>query len=318
MKNNTIFLYSLVLIAVSWAVAGIFYLTGLEFSGTTALLFGFGYMFLPSLVAIALKPKGVSFRNLVYLNTRLNIWYLWAWIIPPVLVLASVGMALWLPGVEYSPDMSGMFDRFADKLSPDDLALMKAQMELLPVHPFWIGLVGGMFAGATLNLVAGMGEEMGWRGYLLRAFEGKGFMSASLITGFIWGIWHAPIILMGHNYPDHPQLGVLMMTVWCILLAPMFLYLTLKAKSVLAAGLMHGTLNGTAGTALVVLNGGSDLTVGVTGISGFMALVVILTVIAAYDYFSGQRIMWSTINLAEHSLTSEAGKDSKAVEQTGA
>lgn len=303
MANNTKNVhYTVLLLAVSWALAGIFYLLGFEFSGINATVFGFAYMFLPTLAALVFKPKEMSFRSLVYFDTKLNIWYLWAWIIPPAVALLSIGIALLMPGVEYSPDMQGMFDRYAGRMSAEDLAMMKAQIDMLPVHPFWIGLFGGMIAGLTINLVAGMGEEMGWRGFLLRAFEGKSFIKTSLVVGFIWGIWHFPLILMGHNYPDHPQIGVLIMTLWCMMLGPLFLYITLKARSVLAAGLLHGTLNGTAGTSIVVISGGNDLIVGVTGIAGFVSLAVVLVGIIAYDYFSGQKVMWSNVQLHKTQL----------------
>lgn len=297
LSNTKIVRYIVLLLSVSWALAGAFYLLGFKFEGINATIFGFAYMFLPTFAALVFKPKEVSFRNLVYFDTKLNVWYLWAWLIPPAIALLSIGISLVMPGVDYTPDMQGMFDRYAGRMSAEDLAMMKAQIETLPVHPFWIGLFGGMIAGLTINLVAGMGEEMGWRGFLLRAFEGKSFIKTSFVVGFIWGIWHFPLILMGHNYPDHPQIGVLVMTLWCMMLGPLFLYITLKARSVLAAGLMHGTLNGTAGTAIVILNGGNDLMVGVTGAAGFISLAIVLLALIAYDYFSGQKIMWSSVQL---------------------
>lgn len=114
--------------------------------------------------------------------------------------------------------------------------------------------------------------------------------------GAIWGIWHAPIILMGHNYPEHPELGVLMMTIWCILLSPLFNYITIKTKSVIAASLLHGTLNGTAGLSILLIMGGTDLTVGVTGLSGFVALILVIAAIYIYDYkISKEKIMGQTI-----------------------
>jgi len=42
-----------------------------------------------------------------------------------------------------------------------------------------------------------LGEELGWRGYLqLRLFPGRPF-TAALATGFIWGVWHYPMVLLG-------------------------------------------------------------------------------------------------------------------------
>ncbi len=80
---------------------------------------------------------------------------------------------------------------------------------------------------------------------------------------------------MGHNYPTYPVLGVFMMTAWCILLSPLFLYITIKAKSVIATAIMHGTVNGTAGISIMILEGGNELTVGLTGLAGFIAISLI-------------------------------------------
>jgi membrane protease YdiL (CAAX protease family) len=51
---------------------------------------------------------------------------------------------------------------------------------------------------ATAILGAGpLGEEGGWRGYLLpRLLEQGGEMRSSLIIGVIWALWHLPIMAM--------------------------------------------------------------------------------------------------------------------------
>jgi hypothetical protein len=38
-----------------------------------------------------------------------------------------------------------------------------------------------------------------------------GKWKAYLIVGVIWGLWHAPLIAIGFNYPGMPVLGILMM-----------------------------------------------------------------------------------------------------------
>jgi uncharacterized protein len=162
---------------------------------------------------------------------------------------------------------------------------------------YGLAVIQGLIAGATINAIAGFGEELGWRGFLLKSFKEMNFLKASIIIGFIWGIWHSPLILMGHNYPQHPEIGVLMMTIWCILLTPLFLYFTVKAKSVIAAAIMHGTLNATAGIAIMVIDGGNDLTVGMTGIAGFISLIVVLILLFIYDNnLSKEKIMTNKIS----------------------
>ncbi len=74
-----------------------------------------------------------------------------------------------------------------------------------------------------------------------------------------------------------------MMIIWCMLLTPIFVYVRVKAKSVIAAAIMHGTLNGTAGLALMMVRGGNDLTIGLTGVAGFVVLLLVNILIAWFN-----------------------------------
>jgi len=48
------------------------------------------------------------------------------------------------------------------------------------------------------SVVVGLGEEIGWRGWLLPSLaEGRTFGMAAGITGLLWAIWHAPVFLSG-------------------------------------------------------------------------------------------------------------------------
>jgi len=76
-----------------------------------------------------------------------------------------------------------------------------------------------------------------------------------------------------------------MMIIWCILLAPIFSYVRLKAKSVIAAAIFHGSFNATAGLAVMVVKGGNDLLIGVTGLAGFIVLIIANIGLFIYDKF---------------------------------
>src|SRR3954452_24534371 len=59
-----------------------------------------------------------------------------------------------------------------------------------PMLATWVGL-------SVLIAPVVLGEELGWRGYLqLRLCPGRP-VTAALATGFLWGIWHYPLILSG-------------------------------------------------------------------------------------------------------------------------
>jgi len=267
---------------VNWLMFGLFLTWGEGWNSAATPVVLVAYMFVPMLIAIlvqklvkheeVIKPLQVSFK--------LNRWFLVAWLLPPLLALGAMGVSLLFPGVQYSPDMAGVFDIFGQNLSPEQAAQMRAQLEALPISYFWIALIQGLIAGISVNAVAAFGEELGWRGFLLREFRDLGFWKASLLIGLIWGIWHAPVILQGHNYPQHPLAGVGMMVIWCMLLTPIIAYVRVKARSVIAAAIMHGTLNGTAGLAILMIQGGNDLTVGLTGVAGFVVLLLVNILIA--------------------------------------
>lgn len=243
------------------------------------------YMFIPMITALVVqkfiykepirKPLGISFK--------LNRWFLVAWLLPPIIAFATLGVSLLFPGVEYSPEMAGMFEKYESVLTPEQLAEMKNQATAFPIHIIWLVLLQGLLAGITINAVAGFGEELGWRGFLQKELGYLGFWKSSALIGFIWGIWHAPIILQGHNYPEHPLAGVLMMIIFTLLISPIFSYVRLKAKSVIAAAIIHGSLNATAGLPLIVLKGGNDLTVGVTGVAGFIVLALVNVGLLIHD-----------------------------------
>jgi membrane protease YdiL (CAAX protease family) len=272
----------------SWLMAALFFAFGGQFYTPAGLVMALIYMFIPMVIAIVVQkfiyrerlkqPLGISFK--------LNRWFIVAWLLPPIIAFAAIGVSLVFPGVQFSPEpeTSRIFEHFSSILPAQRLEEFQSQAASLPFHPFWFGLLLGLIAGVTINAVAGFGEELGWRGLLQREFRFMGFWKSSAIIGVIWGIWHAPIILLwGHNYPEHPVAGIFMMTILTVLLAPIFSYVRLKAKSVIAAAILHGSLNATAALPMVVIKGGNDLTVGVAGLAGFIVLTIINIAIFIYD-----------------------------------
>ena len=99
------------------------------------------------------------------------------------------------------------------------------------------------FITPVLALVITFGEEYGWRGFLQGELVKLGKVRGIALVGFIWGVWHAPVIVMGHNYPGYPVTGVLLMIVYCVLLGFILGYAKLKSGSVLLAAYLHGVNN---------------------------------------------------------------------------
>jgi len=272
--RKKIALFLLITFLLSSAIAGLFLLLNGKINTPAYTAMAVVYMFMP-LVGTLLVQKWIYRGNILtpyQVRFKFNRWIIIGLLIPPLLAFATFGVSLLFPTVEYAPEMSGLFERFKDTLTPEQLQTMKEQVKNLPVHPIWLALLQGLIAGITINAVAAFGEELGWRGFLQKELTPLGFWRYTSLTGFIWGVWHAPLILQGHNYPQHPVAGVFMMIIWCILLSPLIGYVRLKANTVLAAAVFHGSLNANYGLAIMLIKGGNDLLVGLTGLAGFIVL----------------------------------------------
>jgi membrane protease YdiL (CAAX protease family) len=298
LNKTTLFLVLVFLI--SFSVAGIYKLLGGTGTGTIGFTFlGAAYMFLPTICVLIVEKlvHKEKIKTRLLLSFKLNRWFLVAWLFMPVVTFTTLGISLLFPGIIYNPEMTGLLDRLAVILPPEEIEKAKLSLQALPISYLWVVLIQGLFAGITINALFAFGEEIGWRGFLLRQFQQMYFIKASLIIGSIWGIWHTPLILMGHNYPQHPQIGVLMMVVLCILLTPFHLYITIKAKSVIAAAIMHGTMNATVAISIISISGGNDITSGITGLPGFIVLCVFIIILFIYDrYIDKDKILTSQIN----------------------
>jgi len=106
-----------------------------------------------------------------------------------------------------------------------------------------------------------------------------------LINGVIWGLWHAPITALGHNYglsyAWFPFTGIFAMSIFCIVLGTIFSYLTIKTKSCIPAVIAHGSFNGFASVAMYfTVDGGNPFVgpgpTGIVGGSAFIVTAVIL------------------------------------------
>lgn len=169
----------------------------------------------------------------------------------------------------------------------DPVAMITAQLAAadqdVPMDPatllviqLAIGLpVGILFNTAFLTI----SEELGWRGWLQPRLEGLGFWPMCLAIGVLWGLWHAPIVLMGFNYPGLGWTGVAVMTLFTTLWTP-YHALARERGGVIAAAGMHGTLNAVAGVSLLFLSEPDWPWNGPLGVGGLAVLAAGLPLIA--------------------------------------
>ena len=111
--------------------------------------------------------------------------------------------------------------------------------------------------GVVLSFAA-LGEELGWRGYMMpKLIELVGMPKAIIIGGIIWGLWHAPLTCVGHNfgmdYPGFPYVGIVLMCLFCTALGTVLMYVTIKTNSIWPAAFMHAVNNSSPSVMLLFM-----------------------------------------------------------------
>ena len=140
----------------------------------------------------------------------------------------------------------------------------------------------GFFLAPILNFVTCFGEEWGWRGYLLPKMKDQlPTVPTLIVTGIIWGLWHAPLTIIGHNYglgyPGFPFAGIGMMCLFCITMGIFLSWVTLKTNSCIPAILGHGAVNGIAAIGIYLTHDGGNPFIGPapTGIIGMIPFLLV-------------------------------------------
>ena len=164
-----------------------------------------------------------------------------------------------------------------------DMGVTNAEAFQMPLSMLVLSqALTGLFLGPAMNFITCFGEEWGWRGYLLpKMAEKLPAIPMLLINGLIWGLWHAPLTIVGHNYgvgyAGFPFTGILAMCLFCIVMGTFLSYVTLKTKSCIPAVLGHGAINGFAAIGMYFTKDGGNPFVGPapTGVIGMIPFVIV-------------------------------------------
>jgi membrane protease YdiL (CAAX protease family) len=145
-------------------------------------------------------------------------WWGLALILPPLVLLFSYG-SVWITGLA----------RLATAPGEGGLSA--------PFLNFFPNLLGA--------ILLGFGEEFGFRGYVLPRLMELGAKRALLISGFLHGLWHLPIILLTPFYPTEGNLFIVIVLFLLTLTAAggVYGYLRLASNSLWPPTIFHGAFN---------------------------------------------------------------------------
>ncbi len=127
------------------------------------------------------------------------------------------------------------------------------------------------------SLLLGLGEEIGWRGFLVpQLAKLTTFTGVALISGIIWALWHFPMTIMGLYVAETPlwwSLPIFFLGV--ITFSFVLAWLTIKSGSLWPAVILHGIDNYVTQKLFAPLAGG-DMISYYVGESGIITLLVML------------------------------------------
>ena len=287
-------LYILIAFGFCWTIALIMKLAHIEYGSTTSfIIIGGLYMPGPALATFIIQRfiYKEGFKQYGWRFDKKNFrWFLYTILIFIAIILLTFAI-IGLFGNTHIISEFGQIDFSQDNFNFQFKELLKGKLNIdkikLPNIPAWLFFImmmaEGIIAGLTLNIPFMFGEEFGWRGLMLRETQKLGFLKSNIFIGTIWGLWHLPIILMGHNYPNHPYFGIVMMCLMTIALSPIFAYVRLKTKSILGACILHGMINATAALFTLYIANANELYSSIAGWAGIIACIILTISIYVFD-----------------------------------
>jgi uncharacterized protein len=253
---------------------------------------GFGAVVMracPGIVALVFQRFVVRepVRTSLGISFRPNRWFVAAWLVPAIWTLLALGFALLVPGTHYTPDLSGMRDHFPGT-TVAEVDAMRTQISAIPLPTLGALILGASILGPTISSLGAFGEEVAWRGYVLRELRELSFWQATFIAAVMQGIWHVPFVFEGFYHPGHPVLGTLAVLVEITLQSIAITYVCVRAQSVIAATIVHGTA-GAFGVLVALFGGPSAWVQWVFSLTSIAALVVVIVLLVLHDRFVAEQ-----------------------------
>ncbi|WP_425391917.1 CPBP family intramembrane glutamic endopeptidase [Ekhidna sp.] len=200
-------------------------------------------MWMPGLAAIILRlmHKEGLFSNLVWNPLKGWKWILLAAFIPFTIEILTIILSVLTGAAELK---EGFITVENGQVALKGMAMLLGA-SAQPWYVFIPNFILSYFVGMLLySLFIAFGEELGWRGYLQKEWAYTNSLVGFLVIGVIWGWWHLPGILLGHNYPDYPVIGgIVLMPMVTILFSIAFGVAFNKQRVIWVPVIFHGAVN---------------------------------------------------------------------------
>lgn len=155
-------------------------------------------------------------------------WYV------PLLYAGIAYLIVWTLGLGGFPNrqfMQGLVARMGVSSSP----IFSSVLYVLLTGSF--GLIG--------SLSRALGEEIGWRGFLVPELsKTTSFTGTAIFSGIVWACWHYPGLIWGDYNGGTPSwYGLSCFTVMVVAIAVVFAWIRLKSGSLWTGAILHASHN---------------------------------------------------------------------------
>ena len=120
-----------------------------------------------------------------------------------------------------------------------NLNVYLSEYAALVKNPMFTLSVISLFINYPLTIIAFLGEEYGWRYFLMPIMQKKfGMKLGVILLGIVWGLWHLPVDTMFYTNDSVPQMIVGQM-ITCVFIGIFFGYAYLKTNNFWIPVAMH-------------------------------------------------------------------------------
>jgi len=235
-------------------------------------------MISPALAAfITLKMKKRPISSLPWSLKDLK--YLKLSYFTPIFYVSIAYVLIWLFGFGH------LINTERIKQWSDELGIAESNQTLVIIVMIFLLLT----VGVIKNLGSTLGEEIGWRGFLI--FELRkvmSFKSLTVVSGIIWAIYHFPVINLMYGSGEYLLLHMSAFTVMIIGVSVILAYYTFKSNSLWPAAVYHSIHNIYIQKICTPLTISNDNTIFWIDEYGFM-IPIVTTILAVYFWRKAEK-----------------------------
>ena len=301
LDTKRIVIFLALVLGISWAVALVIYTSSMMETNPAMGMTLANYIIIMTPALAAIITRLVTKEGWAQLWLRPNFrrgwrFYLAAWLLPLAAVVVGAATYYLLYPQSLDTGLTAVQTLFASSAGAT------------AANPWLILLfliLQSAIVAVPINAVVSMGEEFGWRAYLLQklmvffsgppststeasnhpnGFSAAAARKASLLVGLVWGVWHWPLFFLSMRIDaSMPLLYPLIYLLSTCAMSVLLCWVTLRSGSVWPAAIGHGAINAFSGLVALTMKGPANMLLGpmtgsLIGSVGFFLLALVLLV----------------------------------------